>query len=122
MHDRDPGRHLELGEVRTDELLQLAHLECLTWLDHDVASQFFTESLVRDAVHRCFVHRRMFVDRRFDLGAVDVLAAAQDHVLRPVADVDETLRIEVADVARTQPAVNDRLSGRLGSVPIAADE
>ena len=54
-----------------------------------------------------------------DLDAVDVLAAPDDHVLGPVGDEQEAVVVEVADVAGVQPAVDDRLGGGLGLVPVA---
>ncbi len=77
---------------------------------------------MRDAVHRRLVDGGVFVDRRFDLGGVDVLAAAQDHVLGPVAHVDESLLVDVTDVARAQPAVDDRVGGGVGPVPVRANQ
>ena len=50
-----------------------------------------------------------------DLGAVDVLAAADDHVLEPVLDVDVAVGVDLAEVAGAEPAVlGDHLRGRLG--------
>ncbi len=97
-------------------------VERLALLDHHVAGQLLAEALVGDAVHGRFVHRRVFVDRRFDLGGVDVLAAAQHHVLRSVADVDEALVVDAADVSRAQPTVDDRVGSGIGSVPVPADQ
>ena len=46
-----------------------------------------------------------------DLRRVDVDAAADDDVGAPVAQVEETLLVEVADVAKGEPAVADRAGG-----------
>ena len=54
--------------------------------------------------------------------AVDVLAAAVDHVLRAVDDVEEAVVVDPREVAGVQPAVDERLGGRLGLVPVAADD
>jgi hypothetical protein len=51
----------------------------------------------------------------FDLLGVDVLAAADDHVLRSADQGQIAVRVDVADVAGVQPAVDDDLgvsSGR----------
>ena len=64
----------------------------------------------------------MLVQRGLDLRAVDVLAGAQDHVLRPVLDVDESFGIDAADVAAAEPAVDDHFRRRFGLVPVAADQ
>ena len=64
-----------------------------------------------------------FDEPLLDLDAVDVLAAADDHVLLAVGDEEEALVVEVADVAGVEPAVGvDRLGGGLGLVPVAGHE
>ena len=55
----------------------------------------------------------------FDLDAVDVLAAADDHVLGPVRDVQEAVLVQVADVTGVEPAVAERLGRRLRVVEVA---
>ena len=61
-------------------------------------------------------HAVVAVERGLDLLRVDVLAAADDHVLDAVDDPQVAVLVEDADVAGVQPAVDDRLavsSGRL---------
>ena len=60
----------------------------------------------------------MLEQRRLDLHAVNVLAAADHHVLGPVDDVDEALVVDTGDVAGVQPAAGERLGGRRGLVPV----
>ena len=56
-----------------------------------------------------------------DLDAVHVLAAADDHVLGPVDEVEEAVGVEAADVAAAEPPLGrDRLRVRLRPVPVAA--
>src|SRR6056297_2033771 len=93
-HDRDPTRHLEAGETFADELLELVDGQRLAGTHHHVTRHLLAQAFVGDAVHSGFVHGGVFVDGRFDLGGVDVLAAAQHHVLRPVADVHETVVVD----------------------------
>ena len=57
-----------------------------------------------------------------DLDAVDVLAAADDHVLLAVGDEEVAVGVDLADVAGVEPAVADRLGGRLGLAPVAGHE
>ena len=52
------------------------------------------------------------VDQVLDLGGVDVLAAGDDHVLQPVGDVEVAVGVEVAEVARAEPAVGGERGGR----------
>ena len=62
------------------------------------------------------------VEGRLDLLRVDVLAAADDHVLDAVDDPQVAVLVEDADVAGVQPAVGDRLDGVGGPVEIAAHD
>ena len=62
------------------------------------------EVVVGQADHRARPHRRVLLQRRLDLGRVDVGAAAQDHVGEPVAEVEEAVGVEPAEVAERLPA------------------
>src|SRR3546814_8440286 len=44
-------------------------------------------------------------DDALDFGGVDILAAADDHVLDPVADEEIALGVEIAGVARQEEAI-----------------
>ena len=79
----------------------------------------FAPLRVGHAEHRRLEHGGMAVQHVLDLGAVHVLAAAHDHVLRPVDEVDVALVVQVAEVARVVPAVDERGRGLLGLVPVA---
>ena len=61
----------------------------------------------------------MFEQRFLDLARIDVAAAADHHILRPVAQGQVAARIEGAHVSRAQPAVLQRGRGGLGVVPVA---
>src|SRR5262249_3683373 len=64
--------------------------------------------------------RRMLVERALDLGRIDVLAAADDHVLHAVTDVEKAVDVEVADVAAAEPAVGvEALRRGVRAVPVA---
>jgi len=61
---------------------------------------------VRDADRRHLGDGGVLVEGVFDLDGIDVLAAADDDVLRPVDDVDEVLIVETRHVAVcSQPRV-----------------
>ena len=51
------------------------------------------------------LHRGMAQQRRLDLDRRDVLAAADDHVLEPVADLDVAVGMDDRGVAGVEPAV-----------------
>lgn len=81
------------------------------WLEHDRGRYFLTQSIVRYAEDRTFRDRRMIKQNGLDFGAVDVLAASQNHVLCPIDDEDEAVIVDSCDVAGSKPAVLDRLGG-----------
>ena len=66
-------------------------------------------------------HVGVIVEHGFDLGAVHVLAAADDDVLDAVDDVHEAVGVDVPDVARVEPAVVERRPRRRLVVPVALD-
>jgi hypothetical protein len=71
------------------------------------------EALVGQAEHARLGHVGMRVDLAFDLDRRDVLAAADDDVLLAVDDVEVSVLVKVAEVARAEPAIGgERLAGR----------
>src|SRR5207302_1321397 len=64
----------------------------------------------------------VLVERSLDLERRDVLAAADDHVLEAVDDVEEALLVEDADVARIEPAVAECAPCRLRILPVARED
>ena len=61
-------------------------------------------------------------DRFLDLRGREVLAAADDHVLHPIGDGEETVAIEHAHVAAAVPAVGVERLGRERGVGVADAE
>ncbi len=55
------------------------------------------------------MYARMRVQRRFDFRGVNVFAPADDHVLKPIHEIEIVLRIESPDVAGMEPAVAKRV-------------
>ena len=86
------------------------------------ARDLFAERRVRDADDRAVRDVGVLEDRRLDLDRVDVLAAADDHVLRAVDDVDEAVLVDARDVAGVQPALGEGLGRLLGPVPVPAHD
>ena len=62
---------------------------------------------------------RVRAERDLDLDRRDVLAGADDDVLRPVLDQDVAGLVDRRHVAGVQPAVADRRVGRLGVAVVA---
>src|SRR6266542_2505437 len=75
-------------------------------------------SLIRRTDHGGLEDRGMAVQDGLDLLGIDVLAAADDHVLDPVDDPQVAVGVEDADVAGVQPAVAERVGGRLWPVQV----
>jgi hypothetical protein len=62
---------------------------------------------------------RMGEDHLLDLARVDVRAPRDDHVLRPVGEREVALRVEPPDIARQEPAADERLRRGRRVLPIA---
>ncbi len=73
---------------------------------------------MRDRNQRRIDDGGMLVQGVFHLDAIDIFAAADQHVLGPIEDVAEAFVVEPRDVASTQPAVNKRHGGGVGIAPI----
>ena len=89
---------------------------------HHDRADLLAHHRVGNADHRDLEHGRVLHERVLDLDAVDVLAAAVDHVLLAVDDLDEAVVVDAGQVAGVQPAVDERLGGLLGLVPVAGDD
>ena len=86
---------------------------------HDDGVDDLAPTLVGDAEDGRLEHGGVGVEGVLDLGAVDVLAAGDDHVLGPVDEVQVAVGVEVADVAGAVPlAVEHGLGRLLGLVPV----
>jgi hypothetical protein len=79
----------------------------------------FAPFFVGDAEDGDFAHRRMAHGDFFDVARVDLDAAAVDHVLLAVDQVEVALVVGIAEVAGEQPAVADRLLGEVGAAVVA---
>src|SRR5437660_566882 len=63
-------------------------------------------------------HGVVLVEHPFDLGAGDVLAAGDDHVLQAVDNEQVAVLVTHADVAGVEPAAGERLLGRRRVAPV----
>ena len=111
--------NLELRQVFARVTFQRFHAETGAGARHDDGSHRFAEALVGNAEDGALGHAGMLVQDRLDFLAADVLAAPEDHVLRPVRDENEVFLVHVADVAGAHPSVHQRLRRLLGPVPVA---
>ena len=81
---------------------------------HDERVRRLAPLLVRHADDGRFLHRGMAQQHAFDLDRRDVLAAADDHVLDAVADLDVAVGVHDGRIARMEPAAA-RTPGRVAS-------
>src|SRR5579884_691481 len=75
--------------------------------------------LVRRGDDRALQDGRVGRDRLLDLDRADVLAARDDDVLHPVAQLDGAVRVHDGHVPRMKPAAAERLRGRVGLLEVA---
>src|SRR6187455_3215 len=67
-----------------------------------------------------FGHARVVEEHAFDLGGVDVLAAALDEVIHAIDELEQALRIPHEYVAEVEPTTAKDLRVRLGGAEVAA--
>ncbi len=63
-----------------------------------------------------FLHGRVAQQHALDLDRRDVLAAADDHVLDPIANLDVAVRVDDRGVAAVEPAAAHGLAVASGSL------
>ena len=99
--------------------VEFGELECGAFGEHDNGHRRLAPARVRHADDGGLAHLRQFVDHTFDFGGGDVLAAGDDHVLLAVGQIQEAVRIEIADVAGAEPVAEEgrRRLGRI--LPVA---
>ena len=86
---------------------------------HDDRVHRLDPALVGHAEDRDLEHRGVRSEGILDLERVHVLAAGDDHVLGSIEQVEVVLVVDVADVTRAVPAVDERRLGRLRVLPVA---
>ena len=91
-----------------------------SWLD--VGGDGFAPFVVGYADDGGLQHGGVAGEDVLDFLGVDVLSAADDHVLGPPDQRQVAVGVEVADVAGVQPAVDDDAGGFVGAAQIAAHD
>src|SRR5688572_5737886 len=115
----DIARILVCGELLFTPVDKVDLAELGTLLQHDERFHFFAEPLIRHADNRTKRYGRVRDDHFLQLARVDVITAAEDHVLFPVDDRKITLVIHHTDVTGMKPAIPKRLRGRVGTLVIS---
>src|SRR5262245_4531180 len=77
-----------------------------------------TPFLVRHADDRHLENSGVCADNFLDLTRVDVCTTGDDHVLLAIRDVQVAIFVKMTHVAGMEPAVAERLRGRVGVVPV----
>ncbi len=119
--DRDVLRDLEVGDMSAEVVEHRGHVERGAGRGHDHGAHLLAHHLVGHAKHRRLVDSRRPGEGVLDLDAVHVLAAAVDHVLHPVHQVDQAFVVDPGEIARPQPAAAEGRGGRFGLIPVARD-
>src|ERR1700722_1303436 len=116
----DVARHLVVGDAIAAEGLDLLLVDVFARTKPDPGAYFLAVAVVGHADHLHVLDFRMAVEKLLDLARIDVLAAADDHVLDAPDDVAIAFRVDGGEVAGVHPARRiDGLAGALRIVPIA---
>src|SRR5437016_10213226 len=124
------GRH---GQLRTelDEtwILVVGHVlfrpghqfdfcDGRTILNDNKRFDLFPVTIVRHTDDGCQAHCRMRHQHLFDLAWVDVEAAANNHILHSVDDVEVAIFVAPPNIAGMEPAMAHRFGGCIGALVI----
>ena len=74
-------------------------------LQHDPGSHILAQDLVGNTGHHRFDHRRVPVERLFDLARHHVVSSPDDDVLGAAGDPEESVVVPIAEVTGGQPAI-----------------
>ena len=107
----DPLRHLEAGQRLGAVAAQLVRGRRGAALEHDDRGHRLLPLGVLAADHGGVGDLGVAQQHLLDFGRDDVLAAADDHVVDPVLDVEEAFLVDAAEVAGVQPAVGVGAAG-----------
>ena len=122
--DVDALRHLVVREPRAaplDDLRGRRRRHVARW--HDEGGHGLAEVGMRHGHDSRLAHCLELVDGGLDLRRVDVVAAADDQVLRAPGDRDVAVGAEGSEVARPEEAVGRELGARrLGQIPVPVEQ
>src|ERR1700733_9455979 len=105
-----------MGDLALAETLNLLGLRARAGLELDPGAQFLAVFLVRHADHLHRLDLGMPEQKLFDLARINVLAAADHHVLDAADNVAIAVLVQSGEIAGMHPAgAVDRLGGALSS-------
>src|SRR5207245_6888017 len=109
------------GELRAQEVDDLAELQGAARLGHHAGQRALDPLRVRDGDDRCLQPLRMAHAELFDVDARHPLAPRLDQVLGPVGDLDVALRVDRGDVPGAEPPVRRAPVAGPGVVVVGRD-
>src|ERR1017187_8775571 len=112
-------RDFEIGQALARESQNIARVRLGAGPDHDHRAHFLAHHLVGHADHRDLKDGGVRGQRALNFHAIDVLAAAVDHVFLSVHDPDEAVGIVARPVVRARPAIHEEIGSGFGLVPIS---
>src|SRR3954464_12781826 len=122
VEEPQPARVLVGGHALLDEVAHVVLGRVLTVLEHHRGADLLPHLLVGHRDHGGLGHGGVLVEDLLDLARVDVVAAADDHVLLAVDDEEVAVLVDAGHVARVEPAVAQDLLRGVVAVPVALHE
>src|SRR6266851_8946496 len=115
------ARQLVAGELSVAEADDVLRRRALARVQDNAGTRRFSPLLVGHAHHRHLEDLGMQHQHALDLGGIDVLAAADDHVVLAIDQMQEALLVEVAHVAAGLPLAVPN-GGTRGRIAVVAEE
>src|SRR5262249_1734916 len=120
-NEPDVTRDLEMGHLALTEAADFLRRCRTSRLQNNERADFLAKPLVRDAEHLDRLHIGVLDQVFLDLSGIDILSAANEHVLDAANDVAKTLAIDHGEIAGMHPACAvDRFRRQRILAPIAA--
>ena len=95
--------------LRSEEIRHRGQINRLPLLRHHDSATTLAQPLVGIGHNGNLADGGMLVEKRLDLHDRNILAAANDHVLRPAGDPDVALIIDLGEVAGVEPSLGIRI-------------
>ena len=84
-------------------------------------TDLLAKAVIRHRKRHSLQHRGMGIQRPFHLCTVDILPTTQNHVLCPIDQIEKPIFVEITNITRVQPAIDNGFSRRLGAVQVPLD-
>src|SRR6266404_950175 len=109
-HEDDGMNALQLAiDALIDPVAQLVFAERVSLSEDHGGRRRLAPFLAGNTEHGGFAHCWVLYDNLFDVSGKNIAAAANDQVLHAIDQEEKTVFIYVTQVARMQPAVDNRL-------------